>query len=286
MNKRKMILIIFIFIALIFIFFKFRCGNTAFYIYNIFTKTVTVYGIGEVNLTKGIKNAGYVLDSNFENDYEIAEYKLTFPKATKKIIIKNGITRISENPYCYSYEMETPYKGLTEIVLPNSVKEFEKGSFADLKNLEKINIPDSVKIIPEYCFYNCDKLKDVEFSDNIRIIEECAFYKCASLSKVKLNNIRYIGRKAFQNCYNLEEINIYGDINDFLAYTFDGCFNLTTVNLTPNIKYCDSGTFRNCKKLNMQEIKNKIEIIDHYKTDYIENMKELENIKKMVENEK
>lgn len=51
-------------------------------------------------------------------------------------------------------------------------------------------------------------------------------FHCKKIQDVTLQNIRYIGENAFENCYNLESVSINGDIQELYSYTFESCLNL------------------------------------------------------------
>ena len=265
----------------------FSCGENAYYSYDSSNHIVTITGTGTIDLTKGYHYMYDTIDRGYsEHDYD-AVGELRFPDETEKIIICEGITGIKNScgANCRDIKGGATYEHLKEIVLPNSLTDLGTGCFANQTSLEKINIPNSIKIISSYAFYNCDKLYYISFPKSVRIIESNAFEKCATLPEVKLQNVRYIGERAFQNCYNLKSIEIDGDIPDLLAYTFDGCFNLQNVKLTDNIKVIEHSAFRNCKYIDRNKIYANVESPHAYKWSEQEKRKDLEEAKEEVNNE-
>lgn len=290
-----------------------RCGDNAFFEYDKDTHTVTITGIGIVDLTKEPHYLNEnMIDRGFGgfHDYEKVG-ELIFPPETEKIIICEGITGIrSKSGAAGEYLVKGgTYENLKEIVLPNTIDELGIGCFANQTNLEIINIPNSIKKIPDYAFYNCenlnkvvlpdgikiignyafyncDKLYDINFPKSLRIIEQYAFSECATLQEVKLQNIRYIGRNAFEKCYNLKNVEIYGDIPELYSYTFDVCLNLRDVKLSNTIKLMANDTFRNCKVLQTDSLLENRETTHQYKCSGSENLKEMQELEKQVLNEK
>ncbi len=55
---------------------------------------------------------------------------------------------------------------VTEIVLPNTIKQISMGAFYGCKNLKKITIPESVESIESIAFYGCSSLEDVYIPKN------------------------------------------------------------------------------------------------------------------------
>ena len=51
-------------------------------------------------------------------------------------------------------------RGLTSIVIPNSVTKIERGAFGSC-GLTSITIPDSVTVIEKYAFESCIRLKSI-----------------------------------------------------------------------------------------------------------------------------
>ena len=131
--KKKIIISIIIIIVLILVIIKHHCGLTSFYIYNPFTKTVTIIGSGTAAITNGwhykdknLIDRGHSVDGH---DYDSVG-ELKFPKSTKRIVVCEGITKITNKcPVLHMVEGGT-YNNLKEVNLPNSLKELDSGCFA------------------------------------------------------------------------------------------------------------------------------------------------------------
>jgi hypothetical protein len=285
-----------------------RCGDNAFFEYNKDTKTVTIKGTGVAYLTGDTHYKFDMIDRGSSiggGDYQQVG-KILFPAEVEKIIVSEGITSIkSKSGEVGTYlEEGGTYKNLKEIVLPNTIEELGIGCFANQTNLEKINIPNTIKKIPDYAFYNCkrlnkivlpedikvignfafykcDNLYNINFPRSLKMIEDSAFSECATLSEVKLQNIRYIGRSAFEKCYNLTTVEIYGDIQELYSYTFDVCLNLKNVRLTENIKQMANDTFRNCSILQTNSLFENIDIT----IQYVKDRKEIQELEDQIMNE-
>lgn len=69
-----------------------------------------------------------------------------------KYRIQDGIGIIPKQAFCN-------YTSLTEIIIPNSVKEICDFAFEGCTGLKRIIIPNSVKYIGPRAFGNCESLK-------------------------------------------------------------------------------------------------------------------------------
>lgn len=129
----------------------------------------------------------------------------TLLQACKNTVIPDGIEKI-HGAYLKS--------NAKEINIPETVKEIDSYSFSECSELESIIIPASVTSVGDYVFSDSIKLKKIEFKTGDGTLNKTI-------------------STAFNNCVNLEELILPGDLND-LAGDFQGCYNLKKITL-PNI---------------------------------------------------
>ena len=167
-----------------------RCGDSITWTLDD-SGNLTLSGSGEM------WNNGYD-DSPFK-DYEI-----------RKATVKYGITSIGESAFLGC-------RGMTELILPNSVTSIGNYAFSDCSGLEKITvdrgnkrydswgncnsiietgtntlivgcknsvIPNSVTSIGYYAFYGCSGLTELTLPDSVASIGDGAFICCSDLSKI------------------------------------------------------------------------------------------------------
>ncbi|ATA74026.1 leucine-rich repeat domain-containing protein [Capnocytophaga sp. H2931] len=122
----------------------------------------------DVTLSDGITNIGN--DGGYDGIFEGCESLST-------INIPNGVTRIADRTFDGS--------GLVSVVLPNSVTELGKGTFANCEKLTSVTLSNQMTIIKgaEYyydqnaTFYNCKALTTLTIPANITTIEKGAFWE-------------------------------------------------------------------------------------------------------------
>lgn len=111
------------------------------------------------------------------------------------------------------------------------------------------SIPKSVIIIEEYAFQN-SMISEIEFSSSIRFIGKYAFSNCFNIEKIEIpSSVTFIDEGAFCNCKNLKNISIPPYITEILPKTFNNCTELTEVILPSFITSIGEYAFKGCDKL-------------------------------------
>ena len=85
----------------------------------------------------------------------------------------------SINPYAFQF-----CRGLTSIIIPNSVTYIEDNAFYECSSLKSVVLPNSVSYVGATAFYNCNSLKSVEIRSCEIYIGGGAFLYCSSLKSV------------------------------------------------------------------------------------------------------
>ncbi len=114
-----------------------ECGENAIWKYNSETKTLTISGTGRI-------------------EWRIANREVK--RNAKKLIVEEGIKVVGEYVF-YLFH-------LSEVILPNSLKEIENGAFSSCK-IETITIPKNVTKIGSSAFADCFELKDITILGNV-----------------------------------------------------------------------------------------------------------------------
>ena len=94
-----------------------------------------------------------------------------------------------------------------ELVVPNTVTEIKKYTFANYRSITSVVISDSVTTIGDGAFAYCTSLTSVTIGDGVASIGKSAFSLCISLSSVTIgDSVTTIGDRAFSDCYELVEV--------------------------------------------------------------------------------
>lgn len=93
--------------------------------------------------------------------------------------------------------------------IPASITRIEDYAFYCCKKLTEIVIPEGVKEIGESAFSFCDTLTNIEFPKSLTKIQDEAFCYCDGLHSVVIpEGVKEIGERVFYNCCGLENIQI------------------------------------------------------------------------------
>ncbi|MDE5985373.1 MAG: leucine-rich repeat domain-containing protein [Eubacterium sp.] len=170
------------------------------------------------------------------------DYIISLPK---EVIIRDGVTNISEKAFYNVYTIES-------IEIPNTVTSIGEEAFWGCKNLTDISIPDSVKYIGHFSFNSCGFVKDesnyvdgVLYVDNVLVEVK----NTVSGNFTIRNNTSTIAGGAFTNCKNITSVTIPQGITTINPYTFFGCKKLGRVTIPDSVTYIDKFAFTNCSSL-------------------------------------
>ena len=103
--------------------------------------------------------------------------------------------------YDYNYN-----RGITEVVLPNTLTNIGNSAFYYCKELKSINLPEGLTNIGNHAFYNCGKLENITLPSSLKIIGSWAFGYATINSIVIPKNVTSIGSGCFGACDNLKSI--------------------------------------------------------------------------------
>ena len=150
------------------------------------------------------------------------------PFNLNEVILTSGITDIGSDAF------QNP--SLTQITIPNSVKNIGSEAFAYCNNLTHVNISmtdSSLNSIGECAFFYCNKLTQITIPNSVKNIGSEAFAYCTSLTLVDISmtdsSLSSIGSYAFYDCNKLTQITIPNSVKNIGSEAFAYCTSLTAV---------------------------------------------------------
>ena len=109
----------------------------------------------------------------------------------KNINLPESVTTIAKDCFCKS--------GITNIKIPDSVKNLGVGAFQFCRNLLEVELSNNLKEIPKEAFKHCNNLTTINIPASVEKIGSYAFGYCNKLSKIKVNRSVKIERDAFKS---------------------------------------------------------------------------------------
>ena len=163
---------------------------------------------------------------------------------------------------------------LSEITLPESVKEIEGFSFIH-HHIKKITLNEGLEKIGQYAFASTENLESITLPSTVKYIEDKAFSK-SGISFIKLNEgLEEIGAVAFSETPNLKSITIPSSVRKIGGSAFKNSAVGTNVKIAEgnehiinvdNILYSSDGTnmidiLGSCKDISDFKIKEGVKVI-------------------------
>lgn len=125
------------------------------------------------------------------------------------------------NPLTFARNLYINDEEITDLEIPEAVKEIKKYAFYGCTGLASVKIPNSVSSIDDYAFYGCTSLTSMSIPNSITYIGDWAFAQCRSLTSVIIpNSVSSIGKRAFTRCGGLTSVTIPNSVSSI----GDGCF--------------------------------------------------------------
>lgn len=126
-----------------------------------------------------------------------------------------GITNITTRAFYY-------YDGLTNIIIPDSVKSISKSAFSQCSNLSGVKIGAGVMSIGESAFSYCNGLRNIIIPNNVTTLGESAFEYCTNLTNIEIGTgVTSISDFAFHYCGSLTSLIISNSVTSIGQYAFN-----------------------------------------------------------------
>lgn len=139
--------------------------------------------------------------------------------------------------------------------------------------LEELVLPNDIIALNEKAFLD-SKLKKITLPSQITEIPRFAFNNCKNLEEINLHdNIKYIGVNSFYNCVKLVEINFPDSLEVIDRGAFNCCDGLVEITLPKNLTYVGEYAFGFCdylKRVILENIDTEIDVKAFAESKYLE----------------
>ena len=196
-----------------------------------------------------------------------------------EVILPDSLNYIGKSAFSVCFN-------LVDCSIPDNVVSIDENAFWLCRALDEINIPTSVKNIGLEAFCDCDSLRKVYLSANV-FVGDGAFAGCDNLMEIIVDNnnkdfcsengvlfnkdktilmqypagkkdsyykipntVNKIGWLAFNDCTNLEKIDIPSSIRYIYNMTFINCSALTALDIPEGVEQIGEDAFSDCISLN------------------------------------
>ena len=151
------------------------------------------------------------------------------------------------NPLYYGASLYLNDELVTDLKIPESIKEIRSNTFANCNSIISVTVPEGVNKICASAFSNCPSLEIVKLPKTVIMLQSYAFENCSKLKTINTDDITDLANEVFLGCVSLKNISL-NKIETVGYGAFDGCTSLTTVSIC-NAKIIDSFAFKNCSSL-------------------------------------
>ena len=192
-----------------------------------------------------IDNENRVYDSR-DNSHALIETNTNkLLLVTDKLIIPESIKIIGKN--CFSNKL------IKNIIFPKDLEKIEDNAFSNCRLLKEIIIPDSVTAIGEATFSGCISLEKVILSNKIEEIKDNTFNNCINLKSINIDNIKSIGKNAFNNNRSLD-VKLPNNLIKISYKAFSRCYSIKELFISKSVKEINKFAF-SCLAKTLDSIK-------------------------------
>lgn len=140
--------------------------------------------------------------------------------AVKQITLSDNVATVEPTAFLDCKNLETPVYNATFFIrmsanhnglytIPDGITTILDYAFSECKGVSEVVLPNSISLIGTNAFLNCSDLQTMTIPETITELRDATFAGCHSLAHITLpNSLQIIGDGAFSECYALNELTI------------------------------------------------------------------------------
>lgn len=199
------------------------------YMYDESTKTLTFSGEGEMNV--------YTTDV-FGDTYVDPEWS-SLKDEVEKVVINEGVTNVGKHAFL-------SFSKLKDVKIASTVEIIDVAAFEECTALTEITLPEGLKEFGEEAFYGCSSLTSISIPKNVTYLPGYIFQGCESLKHIDLGNVKEFGAQAFQYC-GFETFEIPEGTKTLSENMFFSCRNIKYIEVPASVEVVEYGAFYYCE---------------------------------------
>ena len=174
-----------------------------------------------------------------------------------------GFGTYYSNPLMYAHMLYLKGEAVTELVIPDSVREIGENAFMGWSGLMDVTIHDKVTSIGDNAFDGCSGLTELVIPDSVTSIGSYAFADCTGLTYMRLpDRVTSVPWGAFSGCTRLISVAIPNGVTRIALEAFDGCSSLTELTIPDSVTSIERCAFSGCTSLTELTIPDKVTSIE------------------------
>lgn len=158
-------------------------------------------------------------------------------------------------------------QGVTEVEIPEGIKDTGRALFKCCHDLKKVILPKSLERIGEDAFIDCPLLTEIAIPENVCEIGGGAFAKCVNLERLSiplnasLDSDVITNMSLFYGCSSLQDVQLPNTMKGIECSMFADCTSLRSINLPSSVIAIGNNAFENCSSLTYVYLPDSINII-------------------------
>ena len=204
------------------------------------------------------------------------------------------------NPLYFAHNLYLNNELVTDLVIPDGVKNISANSFCGCTSINSVKIPNSVTNVGFDAFHDCESIEavktesieswckirfeeysnpinysknlyvndilltDLKIPDSVTSIGDYSFYNCRCITSIEISkSIKSIGDRAFYDCWNLRSIKIPGNVETIGASSFESCLNVKSVIIENGLKTIGNEAFAHLSNIASIDIPDTVTTIGY-----------------------